>query len=325
MLSQGAEVNVQGSWEQDDLVALDPALSALGRLAVLLGRQGAAGLDEALALLVDGLGLVNAVIRDQSGALRASAGELQVLDSAERPVVGVPLGGTVPATLTVVGAAPGALPLLRVAAAVLGLALSSAPTGDLLLLSEEDRDDLADDLHDGPVQQLVFARYAADAAVRGGDARDARDAVQGALVAMRRTMWHLRPRGADLATALDELSTRLAEAGQRMLAVTVFPGGEALTPAGTALAYRLVQSVALVGSPAEDPLTVTVRPAEDQAPSIVVSLSAPTASTLRLDRWDRRARALGGRLDCSGSADVTHLHLYLPPAPGTPHNPKAAS
>lgn len=299
---------------------LDTAQTAVNGLVLLLGRAGGDGLDDALQLLVDGLVLRSAVIRDERGALRACAGAWGVLDSADLPVVELALGGTVRATLTVVGADPDHLPLLRVAAAVLGLALSTAPAGELLLLSEQDRDDLADDLHDGPVQQLVFARYAADAAVRGGDARDARDAVQGALVAMRRTMWHLRPRGADLGAALEELSSRLAEGGQRLLAATVFPGGEALSPAGTALAYRLVQSVALAGSSAQEPLVVTVRPVDDV---VVVSLTAPAVHTLRLDRWDRRARALGGHLAVDASPDAQRLSLHLPSS--TSPNPKAAS
>jgi signal transduction histidine kinase len=63
----------------------------------------------------------------------------------------------------------------------------------VLTLAEAQADAAADTLHDGALQALVVARYAADAAVRGGDASAARDAVQDALVALRRAVWLLRP------------------------------------------------------------------------------------------------------------------------------------
>ena len=65
----------------------------------------------------------------------------------------------------------------------------------VLSLAEAEADAAADALHDGALQALVVARYAADAAVRGADPAAARDAVQHALVALRRAVWLLRPRG----------------------------------------------------------------------------------------------------------------------------------
>lgn len=268
----------------------DLAAEAIARLTVHLGQVGADGIQQGLDLLIDGFGLTCALVRDRDGGLRAASGSL--VEAAEQPIIELPLGGTLPAALTVVGAARGQLPLLRVAAAVLGLALSAAPAQELVLLCEQDRDALADALHDGPMQHLVAARYAADAAVRGADVRQARDAVQGALLALRRTIWQLRPRNDNLATGLAELSLRLAEGDQRRLEATVLPGSEQLGPAATALVYRLVQTIALAGNAADDPLAVTVRTGAHQ---VLVRVSAGCPG-LDVEGWDRRARALGGRL-----------------------------
>ena len=80
-----------------------------------------------------------------------------------------------------------------------------APAPDLLAAAERDLDCLADRLHDGALQALVVARYACDAVARGADPALARDAVQDALVTLRREVWLLRPRGDDgLMTALLE-------------------------------------------------------------------------------------------------------------------------
>jgi signal transduction histidine kinase len=283
---------VQAVAEQDASTSLDPVL-ALGEFAALLADGSA--LPKALESLRTRTGAEGVVLRDSTGAVLAGDPVLA------GPVVELPVhgrSGTRVATLSVSGSRAADLPVLRSAAAVLGLAL--VPAEDLL---EDDRDALADALHDGPVQALVVARYASDAAVRGGDAAVARDAVQSALVDARRFLWHLRPRGATgLVEALDQLSSHLVEAGGP--AVGVLGDVEvaaALRGAPAVLAYRLVQALARPDGPG-------VRVAlKAEGSSLVVDVDGGTPLT-DPDRWERRARTLGGRLTTSSS----RTRLVLP-------------
>lgn len=293
---------------------VDPAV-LLGQLALRL--TGPSPLPEALDLLVAGLRLSSAVLRTSDDGV--PAGVLAVAGEAVHAVppmrghlppqvaLDVPVPGSA-VVLTVVGARPSQLPALRAAAAVLALAVGAhtACTADaaaLLLDGDEDGDLLADALHDGPVQALVVARYACDSAVRGGDPALARDAVQEAVVGLRRTMWHLRARGQeDLPAALAALSERLGEAGQPAPALLLDPAADAqLAAPERALAYRLVQAVA---RDAGTPVRVALRRAPDGVLLDVDGgrpLDAP-------DRWRRRVRALGGDL----SSSAGRLRLRLP-------------
>jgi hypothetical protein len=302
----------------------------VGRLAAALAAAPDRGLPAALDLLVTGLGLHSAVLRSAASAeLLGVAGEVvhavplrrtgragaRPQPSLELPVHGV--GGRELARLTVVGGRPSHLPALRASAAVLGLALEvrgpaedrppvSPAVEELLRGGEHGLDDVADQLHDGPVQALVAARYACDVAVRGGSPTDARDAVQEALVALRRSLWHLRPRGEDdLPAALEQLSHRLAEGGRPGLLLSCdHPSADLLGPAARTTAYRLVQSVALAERDA--PVRVAVRRSGDTV-VLHVDGGAPLADP---DRWVRRARALGGDL----SSSAGRLRLVLPAA-----------
>ena len=180
---------------------------------------------------------------------------------------------------------------------------------DVVELAQTELDAWADALHDGAVQSLVVARYAADAAVRGGDPVLVRDAVQVALVALRRTLWHLRPRGGQgLAAALEALSERLVEAGGSSLSLTYDPTAE-LTNAAAMTAYRLVQAVTqpLVGA---ERVRVTVR---RQGERVLVDIDGGTLS-LGVEPWARRALAVGGDL----SAGAGRLRLSLPAARDLP-------
>jgi hypothetical protein len=182
----------------------------------------------------------------------------------------------------------------------------------VLTLAEADADAAADALHDGALQALVVARYAADAAVRGGDAVLARDAVQEALVALRRAVWLLRPRGEQgLVQALRDLARHLATTGRPPLELDVDAAGaaaaDALAPEAATAAYRLVQHAL-----GRQPLTVQVR---------------RTPSGLRLDLDSAvpdpagealRARAVGGHL--LTSADGASLRLPLSPLVTTSPN-----
>jgi signal transduction histidine kinase len=205
---------------------------------------------------------------------------------------------------------------------VVGLALSrpahvpSAESAtDLVAAADADADTAADRLHDGPVQALVVAHYAAEAATRGGDPIAARDAVQGALIELRRSLWHLRPRGADeggLTRALEQLSGRLDEAGLPGLGFVVDETLTSALPAAVAsTAYRLVQAVALV--PHTDPVRVGLRREGSTAVLDVEGGALP-----EVDSWVRRASALGGSLTSGGTRTRLTVPLSAP-------RPKATS
>ncbi|MFN2523202.1 MAG: hypothetical protein ABR614_07825 [Mycobacteriales bacterium] len=277
-----------------------------GRIAELLADHGEVGLTEALDVLVVELGLRSAVVRGSDG-LRAVAGEathavpaMRVVPASPRGTVELPLraSGRDAGTLTVVGARPSQLAALRATAAVIGLALSRPVAGgqsDVLDAAEGDADDTADRLHDGVVQALVVARYAADAAVRGGSACAARDAVQSALVELRRTVWHLRPRGsAGLLPALGQLSQRLQEVGAPPLGLLLDePVAGALSAPAAALAYRLVQAVAVPDGAGA--VRVSVR-REGRSAVLDLDGGAPLTTPAR---WATKARALEGTLTVS--------------------------
>lgn len=162
----------------------------------------------------------------------------------------------------------------------------------LLAAADAEADALADRLHDGALQALVVARYATDAAVRGGDPALARDAVQEALVSLRRTVWLLRPRGGDdLPAALQELSRRAVAAGSPALDLDLDQAvAAALSPDCRTAAYRFVQAAALDGCG-------EVRLVREGA---YAALSVAAADLPEPDGWAVRAAALGGHLDRSG-------------------------
>ncbi|MDT7547516.1 MAG: hypothetical protein QOE99_3626 [Actinomycetota bacterium] len=329
----------------------DPVLP--GRLAELLADHGEAGLGEALDLLVTELGLRSAVLRDLvpagrdgaatrgAGPLRAVSGEavhavpsMRVVPATEASGATVELsvraGGRDAGVLTVVGARPSQLPVLRAAAAVLGLALSrpvrSAPAqaaADLVAAADAEADAAADLLHDGPVQALVVAHYAAEAAARGGDPVLAREAVQAALVELRRSLWHLRPRGpADggLPGALGALSARLEEAGRPPLGFVLDELLAAALPgAVVSTAYRMVQAMALPDG--ADPVRVALR-REGGAIVLDVEGGAPLPDP---DRWANKARALGGSLMTSEGRTRLAVPLSTPSAPPSAPRTKATS
>ena len=180
----------------------------------------------------------------------------------------------------------------------------------VLSLAEGDADAAADALHDGALQALVVARYAADAAVRGGDPAAARDAVQDALVALRRAVWQLRPRGEQgLLDALQRLAAQVVEAGGAPVALDVDDTDAtvldtALTPAAATVAYRLVQHAT-----GDAPVTVRVRRTSTGLRiALDVPLSDPAGEALR-------ARAVGGALLATRDGASLHLPLSRPTTP----------
>jgi len=161
----------------------------------------------------------------------------------------------------------------------------------VLRLADADLDALADRLHDGALQSLVVARYACDAVTRGADPALARDAVQDALVLLRREVWLLRPRGAQgLRVALDDLASHLTSCGRPGLDLHL--ADDAVTelgPDAVATAYRLVQAALDARAP-DRPLVVRLT----CVPGFValdLDVGIRNAAT-----WSLRARACGGEL-----------------------------
>ena len=310
-------------------VAGADAATLLGRIAGRLAVGGDDAHAGCLVLVVSGLALRSAVLRTADGAVLAVAGDvvhavpLSRVDPRSAAVVELPVqaAGAPLATLTLVGARPSQLPLLRAVAAVLALDLRPAPVSalPLALLDAADAaaDIAADVLHDGPVQELVAARYTADAVVRGGgDVALVRDAVQSALLSLRRALWLLRPRGAGpggLAGALPQLSARLQEAGRPGLLLDVDAAACArLSPQAASVCCHLVQAVA--GQAADRPTAVRVRAAADR---VRLELDADDVPPDRAT-WSARASALGADL-VHPEAATGRLVLSVPvPARPTP-------
>jgi len=306
---------------QPSLPTPDGPADAVAGLALDLARTGRAGLGAALAALVAATGLRSAVLHGPGpdAVVLAAVGErlqaVPVPAVLELPVHRPGSPGTVPvAVLVVTGSRPVLMPLLQSAVAVLGLALA-AGAPELLDAVEHDRDQLADRLHDGALQDLLVARLAADAAVRGGSPVLAREAVQDALVGLRRLLWHVRPRAeSDLPSALAALSARLVEAGGlplRVLGVLPAPG---LDRPVTTAAFRLVQAVAVDAARSDRAVTVALRPDPATPGAVVLDLDGGIALA-DPDRWQVRLRALGG--DLHGTAGRLRVLLPLREAPAS--------
>jgi signal transduction histidine kinase len=293
--------------------------------------DGGDPLAAALGRVVTGLGLRSAVLRapGPDGALLAVAGDVvhavpltrDTCDGEAPSVVELPVhgDGRQLAALTVVGATAADLPALRTCAAVLGLALARPDRSDdlplrLLAAADADAAAAADALHDGPVQELVFARFAADAAVRGGDPASAREAVQAALQSLRRALWLLRPRGTGdggLTGAVEQLATRLAEAGRPALRLQLDDAAcAALSPAAASSCYRFVQAVATAST--DTPTAVRV---SRRGSSVRLEVDGAVPPTVP-DRWAARARALSAQLAVDPAG-----RLVLSVPVGAPHLP----
>ncbi|MEX2289426.1 MAG: hypothetical protein WD794_03755 [Mycobacteriales bacterium] len=179
--------------------------------------------------------------------------------------------------------------------------LAPPDAGSLLAAADADADAVADRLHDGALQALLVARYAADAAVRGADPALAREAVQDALVTLRRAVWQLRPRGGeDLPVALADLSAQRAQAGAPPLDLALDSSvAAALPPAARRAAYRFVQAAA----PAAGPAAVRLTHEGDCARLSVTGIPADVAG------WTARAAALDGRFEVCGATSRLVLPL----------------
>ena len=115
--------------------------------------------------------------------------------------------------------------------------------------TETDRAELAAQLHDGPLQSLVAARYVTDMAgmaLRDGSLDEARQGVQAGLVDARRALWQLRPHasdGHDLPGALGSLAKQLLDYIGLKVEVSCDQVPADLPPAVASAAFRIAQEM----------------------------------------------------------------------------------
>ncbi len=191
-----------------------------------------------------------------------------------------------------------------VAPASLPDAAASQQALALLALADADATALGDAMHDDVLQALVVARYATESVARGADPELAREAVQHALVTLRRTVWLLRPRGSDgLGAALSELAAQHAAAGRVPPTLTLDAEAADLVGPLAGTVYRFVQSV-------DDGTGARVVVRRD-AESLVVHVDGCPADVAG---WRARAAAHGGRLT-TGPDGTTLLAPWPPTGP----------
>jgi Histidine kinase len=314
------------------------SVSVIAGIAAQLSRGGASALPAALLDLDRYVGGTATVVLSRLGGRRwdslhiGRAAPIPAPSPAPSPApvsgqrsVELPLrrGARLLGWLRVDGLPPTAsTEVLATVADILALVLTATSIGavdDLLADADLDCERLADELHDGPAQALVAARYATDLAARTlratpGDAistraqqqvADARAAVQEALVGLRQTIWWQRSRcDSDLLLALLALVERQRAAGLAELRIAVVPPGGDLTrglrPAVVVTAYRLVQALL---RPPSGPLTLVLRRGDG-----LLDLDLRGGRVLddaAFGRWSRRVDALGGH------AMLSHARVRL--------------
>ncbi len=306
-------------------------LAALLRAAQLLvsGQRGPAAVNEVLALVRGFAGAASVTLRSaHSGA------EVTVAAAAPAPAqltrLSLPLscGGEELGTLSVSSAQPLTLVQEQTVAVVADLLALHLMTGFLaeqlsqaalerrrlvvrfIDATEHEREELAGELHDGPLQSLVAARYVTDMAglaVRDGSFDEARKGVQDGLVSARRALWQLRPHaadGVDLAGALQNLGGQFGEfAGLR---VTVASGDlpAQMPPSVASAAFRLVQEM-LRASARERAATAATVATEVDGGVLVVTVTDDGVGQVvevppGLARWREWVSLLGGDVRMRG-------------------------
>jgi hypothetical protein len=276
-------------------------VDALAAVARSLAAHGLDGLGEALAVLgaaVSGRAAVRRVPRQRSTRrggvlldvpLRIAGSAYGVLEVRTR----MPLDAS--------GAA-----LVTAAADIVCLAFAASESAgeQEMLDAEADLAAVASLLRDTVGQALVAARYAADLAVLGRLPVEAvPEALQAALRALGGVLGDLRSRAVDgrLGAALRELSgvRSAADDGEGSDAVQVVvraedPALDELPASVGMLALRVVLA-ALARPPAT--VRVNARVIDDRLKLDVTCAENPYDAPT-LERWARRASALGGLLEC---------------------------
>jgi signal transduction histidine kinase len=194
--------------------------------------------------------------------------------------------------------------------------------------TECERAELAGQLHDGPLQSLVAARYVTDMAglaLRDGTFDEARRGVQAGLVHARQSLWQLRPHasdGADLAGALDSLGQQLAAFIGLQVELTVAALPAQMPPSVASAVFRLVQEM-LSASVRERAATRATVLAEIDGSTLVVTVTDDGVGQVvevppGLARWREWVSLLGGEVRLRGKrGGGAWMRARLPMTDGT--------
>jgi hypothetical protein len=313
--------------------AVDRA-EALATATRLLAVHGPAAVGEVLTLARVATGSLGIALRGPDPARLASVDSsplVPVQPVGERFDLDVPLrcGDHVHGVLTATATrafGPDQGRLLTAVADVLALALHGATETELdaleggraVLDAEADRAQVAAELRDNVGQALVTIRYAAERVAAGHVEPSALlDAVQAAMTALRDAQRDLRAHALEdgLSSALRQLAGRDSRswpADGLPAAQVVVHGCEPWLdelPPPVAVTMQRVAEAALRG--ASGPATVRVTGGQDLV-KLAVQCADIAYDTSELDRWERRARALGGHL--RARSDGVDLTLPVPPA-----------
>lgn len=310
--------------------------STLGDIARLLAGQGAVALPEALRRVAAAVAASQLVLRgvDTSTVLAVAYADRAPSRSAMR-VLDVPVRRTGQLVGVLTATARRAFTdadarLLTAAADVLALSLVADGTGRswaagrAVLDEEADRAQVAATLLEGVGEALVSVRYAAELVAAGRVEPTALDEpVRAALAAVRHAHRDLRAHAleAGLRAALRDLPERWAgdrpDDGMSELRVSVDaddPGLDTVAPP-VAVTVQRVAEVALRGASG----LAAVRAFRDgETVKLCVDSAEIAYDASELDRWGRRAQALGGDLRLRPDGVELSLPAELPPDRTTP-------
>jgi signal transduction histidine kinase len=302
------------------------------RAAQLLvsGQRGPAAVNEVVALICGIAGATSVTLRSaRSGAeVTVAASALVSTPQVTRLTLPLSCGGEDLGTLSVNSGQPLTLvqeQTVAVVADLLALHLMSGFLAEQLSqaalerrrlvvrfidATEREREQLAGELHDGPLQSLVAARYVTDMAglaVRDGSFDEARQGVQDGLVSARRALWQLRPHaadGIDLAGALHNLGGQLGESAGLRVTVSSEDLPAVIPPSIGSAAFRLVQEM-LRTSALERAATAATVAAEVDGGVLVVTVTDDGVGQVvevapGLARWREWVSLLGGDVRLRG-------------------------
>jgi signal transduction histidine kinase len=325
-------------------------IAAALRAAQLLvsARCDETSLTEVLKLLMETTRASSVTLRPEVGGLpeRLEAAVSPPRAAAVRLSLPLRYGDQSLGTLAV--AATHALPLaheqsVALVADMLALALSDFASRRMLAEAEADRRrlvarfidatereraELAGQLHDGPLQSLVAARYVTDMAglaLRDATFDEARRGVQAGLVNARRALWQLRPHasdGTDLAGALESLGRQLSDFIGLHVELTVSALPAQMPPSVASAVFRLVQEM-LSASVRERAATSATVAAEIDGGTLVVTVTDDGVGQVvevppGLARWREWVSLLGGEVRLRGKrGGGAWMRARLPMTDGT--------
>jgi hypothetical protein len=310
-----------------------PAVADASRLLAAAGPDALgevlAGAVTALAcddLVLRGPDLVQVLARSEPVVPRQVDRERWVLDAPVR-VAGRMLG-----VLTAGGSAPftaATAATLTAYADVIALALAAVPADDAVgaagraVLDEEaERAQLAASMDEGIGQALVTIRYAADQVAAGrADPAALDEPIRVALEAFRLAQRDLRAQALDdgLRAALRGLAVRSGgdrpADGQPALRVTVEARDAALDAVAPPVAVTVQRIAEAVLRSASGRVAVFAT-CDGRGVKLRVDSADIGCDASELDRWARRSRALGGRLDVRPDGVELRLPAQLPAREG---------